>query len=83
VACDPRTGIAYLVDLRSAILRFTPEGGRLPPVPIAALAVAIGEMSGQIWATTKFEVLRLDQSGAALSRSPLGSDSGQSWLSAR
>ena len=80
VACDPRTGTAYVVNLRSEILRFTHDGRELPAFPIEGVAIAIGPTSGQVWVTTKSDVLRLDESGAVLSRTPFGSDSGQSWL---
>jgi len=40
----------------------------------------VGPTSGQVWVTTKSDVLRLDESGAVLGRTPFGSDSGQSWL---
>ena len=80
VACDPRTGTAYVVNLRSEVLRFTHDGRELPAFPIAGAAIAVGPTSGQVWVTTKSDVLRLDESGAVLGRTPFGSDSGQSWL---
>jgi beta-lactamase regulating signal transducer with metallopeptidase domain/thiol-disulfide isomerase/thioredoxin len=82
VACDPRTGTAYVALLRAAILRFAPDGRRLPPLPIPALAVSASPAGGPVWATTTTEILRLDDSGAVQSRTPFGADSSQSWLAA-
>ena len=66
--------------MRSEILRFTPDGRELPALPVEGVAIAVSPTSGQVWVTTKADVLRLDESGAVLSRTPFGSDSGQSWL---
>lgn len=72
VACDPRTGTAYVADLRSSILRFSADGRRQPPLPIPATAVSVSPSSGQLWATTRTELLRLDEAGVVRSRTPLG-----------
>jgi DNA-binding beta-propeller fold protein YncE len=82
VACDPRTGTAWVAVLRKEILRFTAGGRELPPRPIPAIAVSISPTSGQAWVTTETEVIGLDAEGRPAIRSPLGPKSGQSWLAA-
>lgn len=82
VACDGTSGTAYLVNVFSELLRFTPDGNELPPLAFPANAVAVSPTTGDIWLTTKKEVLRLDKTGAIQSSSPLGAYSGQSRLAA-
>jgi thiol-disulfide isomerase/thioredoxin len=82
VACDPRTGSAWVVDLRSEVLCLTADGHALPPLPIKATAVAVSPTTGDVWVTTDSEVLRVDPSGAVLSRTPFGSRSRQTRLAA-
>jgi hypothetical protein len=81
VSCDPRTGIAWVAG-PPELLRFGPDRRELPPLPIAAVDVAVSPTSKRIWVTTKSEVLCLDESGAILCRAPFESASSQSWLSA-
>jgi DNA-binding beta-propeller fold protein YncE len=80
VACDPRTGIAWVVNLRSEILRITRDGRRLAPIPVAADAIAISPSRKHIWVTTRTEILQLDDDGNVIVRVPFGADSGQSRL---
>jgi hypothetical protein len=82
VACDPKTGTAWVTCLRSEILRFTADGRELPALPIKAVAVAVSPTTGRVWATTETEVLGLDAECRPAIRSPLGPKSGQSWLAA-
>jgi len=84
VACDPRTGMAWVVNLRTELLCFTADGEELPAFPVKAVAVAVSPTSGQVWATTETEVIRLDDDGLPAFSSPLGGGamSGQSWLAA-
>lgn len=82
VACDPETGAAWVVILRKGILRVPVKGEPLPLLDFPAVSIAIGPDSGQCWIGTPNEVLRLDKEGKVLVRYPLGSESGQSWLSA-
>lgn len=83
VACDPETGTAWVVDTFKAILR-VPVGARRPErLEFPARAIAIGPESGQVWATTENDVLRLDKQGKPLSTYPFGKRSGQSWISVR
>ncbi len=83
VVCDSETGTAWIVILRKGILRVPVKGEPLPLLDFPAVSIAIGPDSGQIWIGTQTEVLRLDKDGKVLVRYPLGSESGQSWLSAR
>ncbi len=80
VACDPRTGTAWVVILRAEVLRFTADGRELPPLPIAAEAVAVSPTDGHAWVTTKAEALKIDDAGSILARTPFGAPSGMSWL---
>jgi WD40 repeat protein len=82
VACDPRTGSAFVVNPTSEILHFAADGVELPTLPVPAVAVAVSPTTGQLWVTTQREILRLDQSGAILSSSPFGAFSSQSRLAA-
>jgi hypothetical protein len=82
VACDSRTGNAWVVNFGAELLGFTRDGRELPPLPVAAVAVAVSPTNGQIWVTTKTEILKVDETGEILSRTPFGADSGQSWLAA-
>ena len=63
VACEPKTGTAWVVSLRSDVLRFTADGRELPPLPVQARAIAISPTTGEVWVTTDTEFLRLDASG--------------------
>jgi hypothetical protein len=83
VACDAKTGTAWVVILRKGILRVPVKGEPLPLLDFPAVSIAIGSESGQVWIGTETEVLRLDKDGKVVVRYPLGRASGQSWLSAR
>ena len=81
VACDPGTGQAWVVDLGKALVR-VPRGEQpRDPLPIPALAVAIGSKSGQISIATRDQILRL-RYGVAVVKTTLGKPSGQVWLAA-
>jgi len=84
VACDPRTGMAWVSNLRTELLRFTADGKELPPLPVKAVAVAVSPTSGQVWVTTEADVIRLNNDGLPAFSSPWGAGamSGQSWLAA-
>ncbi len=82
VACDPRTNTTWVVNFQSEVLRFASDGRELPPLPIAAVAIAISPTTGRVWVTTKTEVLRLNESGTVLSRTAFGANSDQSTLAA-
>src|SRR5262249_43834774 len=82
VACDPKTGTAWVTSLRTDLLRFTANGNELPPLPIKARSVAISPTTGQVWLTTETEVLRLDETDQPHTVSRFGAKSGQSWLAA-
>jgi DNA-binding beta-propeller fold protein YncE len=82
VACEPKTSMAWVVDFRKGLVRVPRDQDPLEPLPIPALAIAIGRTSGQIWAATESEVLRIDGNGAVVVRTPFGRPSGQVWLAA-
>jgi hypothetical protein len=83
VACDPRTGSAFLLnDGASEVHRFAADGRELPPLPIQAVAVAVSPTTGHIWVSTQREILRLDEGGTIVGRSPFGAFSSQSRLAA-
>jgi uncharacterized protein (TIGR03067 family) len=83
VACDPETGTAWVVDYGKAIVRVGVGTQPLGRLDLAARAVAIGPETGQIWATTENEILRLDKQGKPVAKYPLGKPSGQSWIAVR
>ena len=82
MACDPKTGTAWVAVFRSEILRFTADGRERPALPIKAMAVAVSPTTGRAWATTESEVIGLGPDGRPMVRSPIGPQSGQSWLAA-
>ncbi len=82
VACEPKTGTAWVVCLGSDILRFTSDGKALPPIPVQARAISISPTTGQVWVTTKTEVLQLDEAGRPRTIARFEAESGQSWLAA-
>ncbi len=82
VACDAKTGTAWVSVLHGEILRFTADGRELPALPIKAAAVTVSPTTGRAWVTTETEVIGLDADGRPAIRSPIGPKSGQSWLAA-
>jgi hypothetical protein len=82
VACEPKTSMAWVVDMRQGLIRVPRDQAPLAPLPIAALAIAAGGESGQIWAATANEILRLGVNGVAVVRIPFAKPSGQVWLAA-
>jgi hypothetical protein len=81
VACEPGTRQAWVVDLGKALVRVPRGEAPREPIPIPALAVAIGGESGQIWVATPDQILRL-KFGVAVVKIALGKPSGQVWLAA-
>lgn len=82
VACDPKTGTAWVVGFRSEVLRFTPDGRELPPLPIKAVAIAISPTNGQVWVTTETRIVRIAPDGQTTARYLMRAPSHQSWLTA-
>jgi DNA-binding beta-propeller fold protein YncE len=82
VACEPKTSMAWVVDMRKGLVRVPRDQDALEPLPIPALAIAISSTSGQIWAATENEILRLDAKGVAVVKLPFEKPSGQVWLAA-
>jgi beta-lactamase regulating signal transducer with metallopeptidase domain/peroxiredoxin len=82
IACDSNTGEAWVACLGGGLRRVSKNGQLSEPVPIEASQVAISPRSGDIWVTTKDEVLRLNGDGKVLTRVPFGKPSSQSWLAA-
>ena len=82
VACDPKTGIAWAVA-RGSLLRFSPDGKKLAPLPHSALDVSISLRTGHIWVATRSGALRLTGEGTVVADYRLPRPSSQSWLIAR
>jgi hypothetical protein len=80
VACEPKTSMAWVVDIGKGLVRVPRDQDPLEPLPIPALAIAIGSKSGQIWTAKENEILRLDANGVAVVRIPFEKPSGQVWL---
>jgi hypothetical protein len=81
VACEPSSGQAWVVDYRKSLVRVPIGEVARDPVPIPALAVAIGHKSGYIWVATADQVIQL-KLGVPVVKTPLGKPSGQVWLAA-
>jgi hypothetical protein len=81
VVCEQKTGQASVVDYGKRLIRVPLDKDPLEPLPIAAMAVAIGSNSGQIWTATKDEIIRLKY-GVAVVRTRFGKPAGQGWLAA-
>jgi len=81
VACEPRSGQAWVVDYRKSLVRVPLGEDAREPVPIPALAVAISNTTGKIWVSTADEVIQL-RLGVPVAKYPLGKSSGQVWLAA-
>ena len=82
VACEPETGTAWVVSLRSEILRFTANGEEMPALPVKAVSIAVSPTTGQVWATTETEAIELDRAGRAKTVARFEIPSEQSWLAA-
>jgi peroxiredoxin len=82
VACEPKSGTAWVTSLRSDLLRFTTDGNELPPLPVKARAIAISPTTGRVWLTTETEIVWLDEAGRPHTVARFGDTSGQSWLAA-
>jgi len=82
VAFSQKADTAWVACLGSDLLRFTSGGLELPPLPIPARSIAVGQANGQVWAATETELVRIGQDGRIEARSPLEKPSGQSWLAA-
>jgi len=80
VGCDAETGTAWVVDRRSAILKV--RSGAMSPerISVAAVAIAIGSQTGEIWVTTENQVVHLDKQGKPLAKYAMRRPSKQSWI---
>ncbi len=66
VACDLKTGVAWVVDSRKRLLRFPLKGASLKPIPIPARAIAIHPDTGDVWVATELDIVSFDSSGRRL-----------------
>jgi thiol-disulfide isomerase/thioredoxin len=82
VAFDRKTNIAWVACLGSDLLRFTSDDQELSPLSILARSIAVGATTGQVWAATETELVRIGLDGRIEARSPLERPSNQSWLAA-
>ena len=78
VACVPKIGVAWVINSRKELLRFSLSGEPLPAISIKARAIAISLTTRHVWTANETDILRLDSSGAKraafkLDRFPLGS----------
>jgi thiol-disulfide isomerase/thioredoxin len=80
IACDSKTGDAWVACRPEGLRRVSKDGQLSKPLPFHASQVAVSASSGDLWATTKDEVLRLNADGKVLKRLPFGKPSSQSWL---
>jgi hypothetical protein len=80
IACDPKTGDAWVACRPEGLRRVSKDGQLGKPVPFQASQVAVSPSSGELWATTNDEVLRLNADSKVLKRLPFGKPSSQSWL---
>lgn len=82
VAFDRKTSTAWVACLGSDLLRFTSDDRELSPLPIQARSIAVSPTTGQVWAATETELVRMGNDGRIEARSPLERPSRQSWLAA-
>jgi DNA-binding beta-propeller fold protein YncE len=82
VACEPKTGTAWVTSLQTDLLRFTADGHELAPLRIQGRAIATSPTTGRVWLTTTTEILWLDGADRPHTVSRFGDPSGQSWLAA-
>jgi hypothetical protein len=82
VAFNQKTNIAWVTCPRSAILRFTSDDRELTPLAIAVHSITVSPTTGQVWAATRTELVRIGPAGQVEVRSPLERPTIQSWLAA-
>ena len=82
VACEPKTGTAWVTCLLSNVLRFTAGGDELRPFPVKARAVAVSPTTGRVWLSTEIEALWLDEVERPHTAYRFAEKTGQSWLAA-
>ena len=82
VACEPKSGTAWVTSLQSDVLRFTAQGGDLRPFPVKARAVAVSPTTGRVWLSTEIEVVWLDEAERPHMAYRFSDMTGQSWLAA-
>jgi hypothetical protein len=82
LACDPQSGIAWIAGGNSDIIRLTPDGKELTPIPFKATSLSVSATTGRIWAATKTEILQLDREGKPISRFAFKSPATYAWVGA-
>jgi outer membrane protein assembly factor BamB len=82
VACDPKTGTAWLAIAGAGIRRFARDGQELAPIPLGVVGLDISRTTGRVWVATQMEIFQFDATGALLTTTPLGEFSGQSRVAA-
>lgn len=82
VACDPETGMAWVVMYRNTLLRVPVDGDPLPPLAIAgAISVSISSRTG-IWVAAETQILKVERDGERTVSHRLNRPSSQSWIAA-
>jgi hypothetical protein len=82
VACDPKTGTAWLAVAGAGIRRFARDGQELASIPLGVVGLDVSRTTGRVWVATQMEIFQLDTTGAILTTTPLGEFSGQSRVAA-
>jgi protocatechuate 3,4-dioxygenase beta subunit len=82
VAYSPQSGRAWINSFGGGLRTVSAEGEFSDPIPINAFSIAISPTNGDIWVATKDAVLKIDDTGRELAKSPFRGESQQSWIAA-
>ena len=82
VACDVKSSAAWVASTKKALYRIPLEGDAVQEWPIPAVSVAVGPLTDSVWVATPSDVIRLDQKGQVVFKSPLNAASHQSCIAA-
>jgi thiol-disulfide isomerase/thioredoxin len=82
VACDPKTGDAWVGSINTGVRRVTAAGIVGEPLEFKATQIAISPTTGDVWMNAGDAVLRVDADGKLQARIPFEKPSRQAWLAA-
>jgi DNA-binding beta-propeller fold protein YncE len=80
VRVDPRTGSVLVVDFRTAVRRYSPDGELKLDKKIEALAVHPDAATGDLWVVTPDETVRMTEAGVITKRVKHAAQTLQAWV---
>ncbi len=83
VAIDNRDGSVWVAVFGKSVRRYSADGKLEAEFPIAALSLDVDQSTRHVWVATKKEVLNIDRSGKALSRTKHSSETSSAWVTSR